>query len=282
MLAERLPGILPPLSERHALEVTAVHSVAGTLAAGAPLVTRPPFQSPHHSASRAAIVGGGSGFARPGAASLAHRGVLFLDEAPEFGAGVLDALRQPLEDGKLEITRVGGTARYPAAFRMVLAANHCPCGKVEACACPADRRRRYLAKLSGPLLDRVDMHVELSRITRAEMRAEGGRGEASADIAARVILARRAAGRRYAGTPWQCNGDVPAVDLLRGWPLPRGVTRQADDAMDRSQLTARSYGRVVRLAWTLADLSGAAQPAREHVDHALGFRLGRTLHQVAA
>jgi magnesium chelatase family protein len=282
MLAERMPGLLPPLDEQAAIEVTAVHSVACVLPHDAPLVTRPPFQNPHHTATPASIVGGGSGIARPGAASLAHHGVLFLDEAPEFSPRVLDALRQPLESGRLSITRVGGTAVYPAEFTLLLAANYCPCAKPEDCSCPPDTRRRYLSRLSGPLLDRVDMHVEVPRITRAEMLAEDGRGEPSADIAARVAAARDAAAARFAGTPWRCNGDVPPVELRRRWPLDRHTTRPADDAMDRGQLTARGYGRVLRLAWTLADLAGAGRPRQEHVAHALGFRQGTGQGLVAA
>ena len=282
MLAERVPGLLPPLRLSEALEVTAVHSVAGTLPTDQPLVSRPPFQDPHHTATVASIVGGGSGIARPGAASLAHHGVLFLDEAPEFTAGVLDALRQPLESGRLSITRVGGTAVYPAAFQLVLAANYCPCAQLEGCSCPPDVRRRYLARLSGPLLDRVDMHVEVPRITRAELLADGGLGEPSSVVAARVAAARQAAAARYAGTPWHVNGQVPAVELRRRWPVPGAALRQAEDAVDRGLLTARGFGRVLRLAWTLADLQGAGQPGAEHVGHALGFRLGRSLPQVAA
>ena len=282
MLAERMPGILPPLSLPHALEVTAVHSVAGTLPGDAPLLVRPPFQNPHHSATVASIVGGGSGIARPGAASLAHRGVLFLDEAPEFGKGVLDALRQPLENGLLKITRVGGEAIYPAVFTLLLAANYCPCAKSQDCSCPPEVRRRYLDKLSGPLRDRIDIQLEVPRITRPEMLAEGGRGEPSADIAVRVARAREAAARRYTGTPWRCNGDVPPVDLLRRWPLPRSVTGPADRAMDGHHLTARGYGRVLRMAWTLADLDGLPRPGPEHVGHALGFRLGTKHLRIAA
>lgn len=276
MLAERLPGLLPPLPRDAALEVTAVHSVAGTLPAGSPLVSRPPFQDPHHTATVSSIVGGGSGVARPGAASLAHRGVLFLDEAPEFAAGVLDALRQPLESGRLSITRVGGTAVYPAAFQLLLAANYCPCASADDCSCAPEVRRRYLARLSGPLLDRVDMHVEVPRITRAELLADGGLGEPSAVVAARVATARQAAAERYAGTRWRTNGQVPPVELRRRWPVGRRAAREAEDALDRGQLTARGFGRVLRLAWTLADLQGATVPGPEHVGHALGFRLGRT------
>ena len=274
MLAERMPGLLPPLDLDAALEVTAVHSIACALPSEGPLVTRPPFQDPHHTATIASIVGGGSGVARPGAASLAHRGVLFLDEAPEFSPRVLDALRQPLESGRLSITRVGGTAVYPAAFTLLLAANYCPCAKPEECSCPPDVRRRYLSRLSGPLLDRVDMHVEVPGITRAEILAEDGRGEPSAAIAERVAQARVAAAGRLAGTPWRTNGDVPPVELRRRWPLDRKATAPAADAMDRGALTARGYGRVLRLAWTLADLSGVDRPREEHVAHALAFRIG--------
>ena len=274
MLAERMPGLLPPLDVDAALEVTAVHSVAASLPPDAPLVARPPFQDPHHTATVASIVGGGSGVARPGAASLAHHGVLFLDEAPEFSPRVLDALRQPLESGRLSITRVGGTAVYPARFTLLMAANYCPCAQPQSCSCSPDARRRYLSRLSGPLLDRIDLHVEVPRITRAEMLVENGRGEPSAQIADRVAAARAAAAARYAGTPWRTTGDVPPVELRRRWPLERRTTRPADDAMDRGQLTARGYGRVLRLAWTLADLDGAGRPGEQHVAHALGFRQG--------
>ena len=281
MLAERMPALLPPLQLDEALEVTAVHSVAGALPGDQPLVSRPPFQDPHHTATVASIVGGGSGIARPGAASLAHRGVLFLDEAPEFAAGVLDALRQPLESGRLSITRVGGTAVYPAAFQLLLAANYCPCAQQQACTCPPDVRRRYLARLSGPLLDRVDMHVEVPRITRAEILADGGLAESSAAVAARVATARETAAARYAGTPWRTNGQVPAVELRRRWPVGRAASREAEQALDRGQLTARGLGRVLRLAWTLADLQGAVVPGPEHVAHALGFRLGTSVLKAA-
>jgi magnesium chelatase family protein len=282
MLAERMPGVLPPLELDEALEVTAIHSVAGMLPASQPLLERAPFQDPHHTATVASVVGGGSGIAKPGAASLAHRGVLFLDEAPEFAGGVLDALRQPLESGRLAITRVGGTAVYPARFTLLLAANPCPCAKPEdACSCPPQERRRYLAKLSGPLLDRVDMHVEVPKITRAEMMAEDGRGEPSADIAARVAHARARAASRFVGTPWRTNGQVPPVELRRRWPLPRLVTKEAEAALDTGQLTARGFGRVLRLAWTLADLQDAGRPGPEHIGHALGYRLGATRRAAA-
>jgi magnesium chelatase family protein len=272
MLAERLPGLLPPLSREEALEVTAVHSVAGRLPAGSPLVRTPPFQDPHHTASTAAVVGGGAGLARPGAASLAHRGVLFLDEAPEFSRRVLDALRQPLESGRLSLERVGGTARYPARFTLVLAANPCPCAKEpEACTCSSQVRRTYLSRLSGPLLDRVDLHVVLSRITRSELLADAG-AEPTAVVAARVAAARARAAERYAGTPWRVNADVPPGVLRRRWPLPRSVTAAADEQLDVGALTARGYDRVLRVAWTLADLAGRDRPDELDVGMALGYR----------
>ena len=275
LLAERFPGILPPLTVEESLEVTAIHSVAGLLPSESPLITRPPFQAPHHGATPAAIVGGGSGIAKPGAASLAHRGTLFLDEAPEFKGGVLDALRQPLESGRISIRRVGGTATYPARFALLLAANPCPCARPErACSCTPERRRGYLARLSGPLLDRMDIQVQLPAITRSEVMAERGAGESTADLRGRVEAARAAAAGRLAGTPWRTNADVPPTVLSRRWPIDRRALELVGRAMDGGLLTARGFGRVQRLAWTLADLEGHGQPTKGDVDLALGLRLG--------
>jgi magnesium chelatase family protein len=283
MLAERLPGVLPALSVEEGLEVTAIHSVAGRLPTAEPLITRAPFQDPHHNATVAAIVGGGSGVARPGSACLAHRGVLFLDEAPEFQSGVLDALRQPLEKGCVSIARAGGTAVYPARFCLVLAANPCPCARPDtACTCPPDRKRRYLSRLSGPLLDRVDLRVTVPRVSRAEMLADDGRGEPSAVVAARVAAARATAAERYAGTPWRTNNDVPPTQLRRLWPVPRSATAAAEEALDKGLITARGYGRVLRVAWTLADLQGVGTPGRDQVDQALGYRTGLATRSLAA
>jgi magnesium chelatase family protein len=282
MLAERMPSILPPMDQRSALEATAVHSLVGALAGDQPLLMTPPFEAPHHGASMAAMVGGGTPIARPGAASLAHRGILFLDEAPEFKRDVLDALRQPLESGVVTLRRVGGNVVYPARFSLALAANPCPCAKTaEDCSCVPRVRRGYLTKLSGPLLDRVDVHIQLPQITRAELLAEQGSSESSAVVAERVRSARERAARRYAGTPWLTNGDVPGVELAKLWPLPRAATVTAELALDRGHLTARGFSRVLRLAWTLADLADAGVPAVEHVDQALGFRLGHALGAAA-
>ncbi|MFC5946053.1 YifB family Mg chelatase-like AAA ATPase, partial [Micromonospora harpali] len=189
MLAERLPSILPALDDDAALEVTALHSIAGLLPAGGRLLRRPPFQAPHHTATVASLVGGGSGLARPGAVSLAHRGVLFLDEAPEFGKGALEALRQPLEHGRVQLARSRGGTEYPARTQLVLAANPCPCARPAGdayCECAPLVRRRYLGRLSGPLLDRIDVQVTLPPLRAAELMEAGATGESSATIAARV------------------------------------------------------------------------------------------------
>jgi magnesium chelatase family protein len=209
--------------------------------------------------------------------------VLFLDEAPEFASGVLDALRQPLESGRVSISRVGGTAVYPAAFSLVMAANPCPCARPDtACTCPPDRKRRYLSRLSGPLLDRVDVRVVIPRVTRAEMLADDGRGEPSADVAARVAQARQTALARYAGTPWRTNNDVPPTQLRRRWPIPRKATADAEKALDQGRITARGFGRVLRVAWTLADLQGVGTPRAAEVGLALGYRTGFATESVAA
>ena len=266
MLAERLPGLLPLLDERDALEVTSVHSVAGVLPPGVGLVRRPPFRSPHHTTSMAALVGGGSRVIRPGAVSLAHRGVLFLDEAPEFSPRALDALRQPLESGVVEVARAAGVARFPARFTMVLAANPCPCGHATTrthsqCTCPPAARQRYLHRMSGPLLDRVDVRLPVNRVSRAELRDDLVHVEPTARVAERVGRARTAARRRLAGTPWTRNADVPGPELRRCWPLPARDVREADRAFEAGQLTGRGVDRVLRMAWTLADLTGRSSPS---------------------
>ncbi|MFC7644459.1 YifB family Mg chelatase-like AAA ATPase [Streptosporangium lutulentum] len=212
MLAERLPTLLPSLKLDQALEVTAIHSVAGVLPLDRPLLIRPPFMAPHHTASVASIIGGGGGVIRPGAVSLAHRGVLFLDEAPEYPMSVLDSLRQPLESGRVTVSRALGSVTFPARFMLVLAANKCPCGQSsvagDPCRCTPTVRRRYLGRLSGPLLDRVDVKVSLHRSTRRELLADRRFIEPSRVVAERVLLARERAAKRLANTPWRCNAEV--------------------------------------------------------------------------
>ncbi|HEY2279707.1 MAG TPA: YifB family Mg chelatase-like AAA ATPase [Streptosporangiaceae bacterium] len=279
MLAERLPTILPRLDPEAALEVTAIHSVAGALPRDCPLLTSPPFRGPHHTASKAAIVGGGSGIIHPGAASLAHRGVLFLDEAPEFGRDVLDALRQPLESGEVVIARSGATARFPARFTLVLAANPCPCARAAAsprskCSCSPATRRRYLGRLSGPLLDRVDVKVELLPVGRAELLSDRKFAESSATVAARVVQARERAARRFRGTPWRVNATVPGSELRRSFAPIRSAMAPLERAMEIGEVSARGIDKIVRVSWTLSDLAGKDRPTIDECGYALGLWLG--------
>ncbi|HET6211079.1 MAG TPA: YifB family Mg chelatase-like AAA ATPase, partial [Jatrophihabitans sp.] len=242
MLAERLPSILPALSTSEALEVTAIHSVAGVLPPEAGLLRRPPLQAPHHTSSMAALVGGGSGLGRPGAASLAHRGVLILDEAAEFRPTVLDSLRQPLESGQIVLHRTGGSVHYPARFQLVLATNPCPCGarRDTDCGCTPDARRRYRRRLSGPLLDRIDLRVAIDPVSRAELMAEPGQQESSATVAVRVAAARAAASRRWAAQGWTSNAEVPGSVLRSAqWRPDRTALNRLDDELQTGSLSAR-------------------------------------------
>ncbi|MFF3321029.1 YifB family Mg chelatase-like AAA ATPase [Streptomyces sp. NPDC002889] len=280
MLAERLPAVLPPLTRRESLEVTAVHSVAGILPPGEPLVRRAPYCAPHHSATMQSLVGGGNGLPRPGAVSLAHRGVLFLDEAPEFSGKVLDALRQPLESGYVVVARSAGVVRLPARFLMVLAANPCPCGRHTlhgaGCECPAAVIRRYQARLSGPLLDRVDLRIEVEPVSRSDLLGggRGSRGESTAVVAARVHEARARAAARLEGTPWTVNSEVPGHELRTRWTVAPGALGAAERDVERGLLTARGLDRVLRVAWTAADLAGRDRPQAGDVALALQLRTG--------
>ncbi|GEK02739.1 YifB family Mg chelatase-like AAA ATPase [Streptomyces sp. 1-11] len=278
MLAERLPAVLPRLTRQESLEVTAVHSVAGLLPPGKPLVEAAPYCAPHHSATMQSLVGGGQGVARPGAVSLAHRGVLFLDEAPEFHSQTLDALRQPLESGHVVIARSAGVVRFPARFLMVLAANPCPCGRFSQreslCDCPPSAIRRYQARLSGPLLDRVDLRVEVDPVTRAQLTAPGAGGESSAAVADRVRTARERAAARLAGTPWGTNSEVPGRELRSRFHAAAGAMDEAARSLERGVLTARGLDRVLRVAWTVADLVGHDRPDAGDVCLALQLRTG--------
>ncbi|MFE0509205.1 YifB family Mg chelatase-like AAA ATPase [Streptomyces sp. NPDC058964] len=278
MLAERLPRVLPRLTREESLEVTAVHSIAGLLPQGKPLIDIAPYCAPHHSATMQSLVGGGPGIARPGAVSLAHRGVLFLDEAPEFHGQTLDALRQPLESGHVVIARSAGVVRFPARFLMVLAANPCPCGRFSRrntlCECPPSAIRRYHARLSGPLLDRVDLRVEVEPVTRAQLTEPGARGEATAAVADRVRAARERATARLAGTPWRTNSEVPGRELRSRWQAVPGAMDEVERNLERGVLTARGLDRVLRVAWTVADLAGHDRPDATDVALALQLRTG--------
>jgi magnesium chelatase family protein len=277
MLAARLPGLLPDLGADAALEVSSIRSLSG-LPVGGTLSTRPPFESPHHTASAASLVGGGSGLIRPGAAARAAHGVLFLDEAPEFASNVLDALRQPLESGVISIHRASAVAHFPGSFQLVMAANPCPCGqygaKESSCTCPPMARRRYLGRLSGPLLDRIDIQFRVQRITSAQVRvAANARRMTSAAVRERVAGARAAAASRLADTPWTLNSQVPGAWLRGpGVRLAPVVTAAIDRALERGGITMRGYDRVLRLAWTIADLEGASTPGDDHIGQALYLR----------
>src|SRR6478736_5379105 len=272
MLAQRLPGLLPPLSEAESLEVTAIHSVAGVLSGSTPLIQRPPFVAPHHTSSVAALVGGGTGLARPGAVSRAHRGVLFLDECAEIGVSAMEALRTPLEDGEIRLARRDGVARYPARFQLVLAANPCPCAPADPrdCVCAAAPKRRYMGKLSGPLLDRVDLRVFMHREKAGAFAAEAG--ESTATVRNRGKGARDAAAERWRKHGVRTNADVSGVLLRRRFRLDADVMAPLRTALDRGVLSIRGVDRTLRVAWTLADLHGRTAPGVDEVKTALRFR----------
>jgi magnesium chelatase family protein len=276
MLAERLPSILPELDDAAALEVTALHSIAGVLPSSGRLIRRPPFQAPHHTASSAALVGGGSGLAQPGALSLAHRGVLFLDEAPEIARASLQALRQPLESGRIVLARARGTTEFPAQVQLVIAANPCPCASSagdQYCTCAPTARRRYMSRLSGPLLDRIDIRVTLRPLTAAQLITAAEPAIPSAEVAKRVAQAREAAVARWK----RVNAAVPGPDLRREpWRLPATDTAGLHASVDRGVLSARGFDRVLRLAWTISDLDGRERPGRGEVDEALQLRMGES------
>jgi magnesium chelatase family protein len=277
MLARRLPGLLPDLSKEESLDVTAIHSVAGVLPPDRPLVVRPPFTDPHHSASMAAIVGGGT-IVRPGMASLAHRGVLFLDEAPEFSRQVLDSLREPLENGKIVVSRANSTAVFPASFLLAIAQNPCACGnhgsRHRECECPPHAIRRYQQRISGPVRDRIDLYQHVAPPSVTEIDTGLRDAEASKAVAERVAEARERQAARLAGTPWRVNGEVPMAFLRREFPLPAEVVAPAYEQLRKGNVTARGMDRIVRLAWTVADLAGHHRPMREDVGRAVDLRLG--------
>ncbi|WP_328715756.1 YifB family Mg chelatase-like AAA ATPase [Nocardia salmonicida] len=272
MLAQRLPGLLPPLSEAESLEVTAIHSMAGSLSAEQPLLTLAPFVAPHHSTSVTAMIGGGSGMARPGAVSRAHRGVLFLDECAEIGTKVLEALRTPLEEGEVRIARRDGVARYPARFQLVLAANPCPCAPARDvdCICAPLARRRYLGKLSGPLLDRIDIWVQMHGQAGATFGDE--QVESSTTVAARVAGARARAARRWSADGWTTNAEVPGHVLRKRFTLPRESIAPIEAALRLGRMSARGADRAIRVAWTVCDLRDGDLPTVQDVMSSLNFR----------
>lgn len=276
MLAERFARLLPDLELSQSIEVTLVHSLAGLLAADDPLVTRPPYQAPNHADTVPSVIGGGGRAIRPGAISLSHHGVLFLDEVLEFRPSVLDALRQPLESGEIAIRRADGAARFPARFQLILAANPCPCGQGYGrgldCSCPPMKRRQYRERLSGPVRDRIDIVHEVMPVTRAEMLQPVGREGSSRVVAARVAEARSRARRRLDGLPWVANAEVPGPEFRRRCPLEADAARPLEELVAAGRLSQRGADRVGRLAWTVADLGGRDRPSPADVNEAIYLR----------
>ncbi|MFS0794077.1 YifB family Mg chelatase-like AAA ATPase [Microbacterium sp. 1P10AE] len=275
MLARRLPGILPDLDDDAALSVASVRSLSGEVVTR--LSRTPPFESPHHGASAAALIGGGSGVVRPGAIARASEGVLFLDEGGEFPASVLDALRQPLESGVIQLHRSGVSATFPARFQLVVATNPCPCGQFGVlggvCECAPQAVRRYTRRLSGPLLDRIDLDLRLQRVSDAR-RSSAGTTMTTAAARAIVASARERAAQRWSETPWRRNADVPGT-WLRGNAAPEpDVLRPLDTALRRGTLTLRGYDRLLRVAWTVADIAGHDRLRSDDVGRALFLRQG--------
>ena len=274
MLTQRLPSILPDLSWEETLECTKIHSVAGLLSAEHPMLTRRPFRAPHHTVSAAGLTGGGQR-PRPGAISLAHCGVLFLDELPQFAADALECLRQPLETGEVTISRAAGTLTYPSRFMLVCAMNPCRCGwygdPSGRCTCTPASVRQYLSRLSGPLLDRIDLHIEVPAVKYEDL-AHRTPAEPSAAIRQRVEAARAVQRARFAGTDISCNAYIPPARMAADCPMDADAADFLRRSFDRLGLTARSHDRILRVARTVADLDGAEVIARRHVAEAVQYR----------
>ncbi|MGH7683239.1 MAG: YifB family Mg chelatase-like AAA ATPase, partial [Vulcanimicrobiaceae bacterium] len=274
MLAQRLPSILPPMSTNESLDVTKIYSVAGLLGQTPHLVTERPFRCPHHTISEAALVGGGS-IPKPGEISLAHHGVLFLDELPEFRRSALEVMRQPIEDGTVTIARSAGTFNYPARFMLVASMNPCPCGlrgtRDADCRCDDAVVSKYVAKLSGPLLDRIDLQIEVSRISYGEL-VDGEPAEPSSAIRARVVSARERQRARYQSLGIESNAQLAPGQLRRFCGLDDAGAALLRDACEARRLSARAFDRIARVARTIADLAESPTIAREHVAEAIRYR----------
>lgn len=275
MMAKRLPSILPPLSLGESLETTQIHSVAGKLGQNGSLIAQRPFRAPHHTISQVALVGGGAN-PQPGEVSLAHNGVLFCDELPEFSRSVLEVLRQPLEDRQINISRAKYSITYPCSFMFVASMNPCPCGyynhPTKACVCTPGQIHRYLHKISGPLLDRIDLQIEITPLSFDEL-ARTAPGESSAEIRERVVRARRIQEMRYSSCPGvHCNAQMTSRLLREYAALDGTCTEMLRQAMTRLQLSARAYDRILRVARTIADLEGSDRIGMSHVAEAIGYR----------
>ena len=282
-LAERIPGLLPDLSLEESLELSAIYSLAGCLPSGQTMITRPPFLAPHHSASRASLLGGGTGRVRPGEVSRAHTGTLFLDEFPLFHSDIIEALRQPLESGEITIARGEETATFPARSMFVVACNPCPCGdyhptnRDNRCTCAEVKRREYRKKISGPIADRIDITRHIEPVRAHEAHDPLARPEPSEPIRRRVTAARMRQAERYAGTPWRLNADASGPALRERWPLTDDADRHLTDRVHAGELTRRGATRVHRLAWTVSDLSAIPRPGVHELDVALRLRTGEPL-----
>ena len=273
MLAMRLPGILPPMTAAETLETSRIHSVLGLLSSGEPILNTRPFRAPHHTISDAGLIGGGHD-PRPGEISLAHNGVLFLDELPEFKRSVLEVLRQPLENGEITIARASGSFRFPARFILIAAMNPCPCGRGDVelgCRCSPMEKRRYQRKISGPLLDRIDLRVDVPQLSREELLAAPD-GEASETIRARVVAAREIQRRRFAGSGIHCNRQMSSRQLRTFCALDARGEALLRTAIERFKLSPRAYDRILKVARTIADLAGAEKIAEEHLFEAVTYR----------
>ncbi len=274
MMSKRFPSILPPLTLSEALETTKIHSVAGKLE-GTGLITRRPFRNPHHTISDTAMVGGGT-YPQPGEISLAHNGVLFLDELPEFKRSVLEVLRQPLEDRKITVSRAKMTVEYPASFMLVASMNPCPCGyyndPTHECTCPPGAVQRYLSRISGPLLDRIDMHIEIVPVPFSQLN-DNTPLESSAEIRSRVIAARNIQSARFAGVGGvYCNAQMSSRHIKQYCQLAPDGQRLLSRAMDKYGLSARAYDRILKLARTIADLDNSADITTTHIAEAINYR----------
>lgn len=282
MLARKLPSLLPPLTVEQAIEVTKIHSVAGLLSEDQPLVTMPPFRAPHHTISDVALIGGGQ-WPRPGEISLAHHGVLFLDEVLEFRRNVLEALREPLETGKITVSRVNATITYPARFTLILACNPCPCGYLgdskHPCTCSYQQILKYRSKLSGPLLDRIDLQVEIPRLEVSEILSER-QEESSEDVRRRVERARKVQEERFRNEGISVNGEMKPRHIRRFCRLAEETKQFLEASLKKLSLSARAYHRVLKVARTIADLEGKEGIETHHVAEAIQYRFLDRQYQV--
>ena len=284
MLARRLPSILPPMTQHEALEVTKIYSVAGLLGATPGIVRTRPFRFPHHTISQTALVGGGA-TVKPGEISLAHHGVLFLDELPEFNRAAIEVMRQPLEEGSVTIARAAGTFTYPARFMLVASMNPCPCGyrgtRTSECRCDDAAVAKYVSKLSGPLLDRIDLQIEVARVPFDDIVRPHG-GEGSAEVRARVVAARELQQRRFLGTSLTCNAEIPPHAMRRYCRLDTAAMQLLAHASAKRQFSARALDRIARAARTIADLAGKEEIMTEHIAEAIHYRSLERLETRAA